>query len=209
MERETDELVARGYDRVADAYAALEGEREWPRLRRLRALLELLPPGANVLDLGCGSGLPATRAVVDAGHTVVGVDVSREQVRQARRNVPEAAIVQSSALDVTFPAESFDAVVALYMIDHLPRVEHPALLASIHRWLRPGGRLLLTFDTADHPGVVGDWLGVPMFFSQFEPETSEQLVRDAGFEVASAEQETQLEGERDVTFLWVLAQKAG
>jgi low temperature requirement protein LtrA len=43
-----------------------------------------------VLDLGCGSGLPATRALVDAGHTVIGVDVSREQAERARRNVPEA-----------------------------------------------------------------------------------------------------------------------
>ena len=77
----------------------------------------------------------------------------------------------------------------------------------VYRWLRPGGLLLITFDTADHPGVVGDWLGVPMFFSQHDPETSEWLVREAGLEVLSAVQETQLEGEHEVTFLWVLAHK--
>jgi cyclopropane fatty-acyl-phospholipid synthase-like methyltransferase len=91
MHRETEELVARGYDAVADAYAELEGETEWPRLRRLRDLLGRLQPGARVLDLGCGSGVPAMRAIVEAGHAAVGVDVSREQVEQARRNVPAAS----------------------------------------------------------------------------------------------------------------------
>jgi cyclopropane fatty-acyl-phospholipid synthase-like methyltransferase len=207
VQRLTDRLVARGYDRVADAYAALEGELEWPRLRRLRELLELLPKRARVLDLGCGSGVPATRALVDAGHTVVGVDVSREQAERARRYVPEAQIVEASALELELEAESLDAVVAFYVIDHLPREEHGTLLASIRSWLRPGGWLLLTFDTADHPGVVADWLGTPMFFSQFDPETSERLVREAGFDVVSAARETQLEGTREVTFLWVLARR--
>ena len=46
-----------------------------------------------------------------------------------------------------------------------------------------------------------------MFFSQHDPETSERLVREAGFAIVSAEQEGQLEGEREVTFLWVLAQR--
>jgi cyclopropane fatty-acyl-phospholipid synthase-like methyltransferase len=68
-------------------------------------LLELLPARARVLDLGCGSGIPATRALVDAGHAVVGVDVSREQVERARRNVPEAEIVQASALSTHPPAD--------------------------------------------------------------------------------------------------------
>src|SRR2546423_3353777 len=65
---ETDRLVAEGYDRVADAYERLEGEREWPRRRWLDDLLGLLPPHSRLLDLGCGSGIPATRAIVDLGH---------------------------------------------------------------------------------------------------------------------------------------------
>jgi len=177
-------------------------------LRRLRGVLGRLQPGARVLDLGCGPGVPALQAIAEAGHAAVGVDVSREQIARARRNAPAAEVIHASLLDVDFAQASFDAVVVFYVIDHLPREAHAELLAKIHRWLRPGGWLLITFDTAEHPGAIGKWLGVPMFFSQHDPETSERLVREAGFAIVSAEQEGQLEGEREVvTFLWVLAQK--
>ena len=209
MRREFERLVAEGYDRVADAYAKLEGEVEWPRTARLRDLLRRLSPNARVLDLGCGSGLPATRTIAAEGHAAIGVDVSLEQLGRARRNVPEGEFSHASALDLDLPSDSFDAVVSLYVIDHLPRELHKDLLASIYRWLRPGGWLLLTFEANDQPGVIGEWLGAPMFFSHFDPATSEQLVRAAGFEIVSAEQEAQLEGEREVPYLWILARKPG
>lgn len=84
---------------------------------------------------------------------------------------------------------------------------HAALLMSIHRWLREGGWLLITFETGDQPGTVGEWLGAPMFFSHFDAATNERLIRDAGFEIVRAEEEEQLEGGRPVPYLWVLARK--
>jgi cyclopropane fatty-acyl-phospholipid synthase-like methyltransferase len=206
---EIEQLVAQGYDRVADAYARLEGEREWPRIARLQDLLRRLPAHSRVLDLGCGSGIPALREIVARGHKAMGVDVSGEQIRRARQNVPEAEIVHASALDVELPAGMFDAVVSFYVIDHVPRERHGDLLASVHGWLRPGGWVLLTFEANEQPGVIGEWLGTPMYFSHYDPETSQELVRASGFEIISAEQETQVEGGREVPYLWVLAQKAG
>ena len=207
MRGKVEELVAKGYDLVADAYAALEGKSEWPRMRWLENLLDRLPPESRVLDLGCGSGVPATRRIVDRGHSVLGVDVSREQLARAGKNVPEAEFVLSSALEFDLPPQSLDAVVAFYVIEHMPRQAHETLLASIHRWLREGGWLLLTFETEDRPDTVGEWLGGPMFFSHFDAATNEKLVRKAGFEVVRAEEESQVEGRRPVPYLWVLARK--
>ncbi len=51
------QVVAAGYDRVADAYTRLE-DASWPRMRWLAKLLAVLPPHASVLDLGCGDGDP-------------------------------------------------------------------------------------------------------------------------------------------------------
>jgi SAM-dependent methyltransferase len=204
---DVEELVARGYDRIADAYARLEGEVEWPRLARLRDLLRRLPALARVLDLGCGSGLPALREIVARGHEGVGVDVSGEQIRRARENVPEAELLHAGALDLDLSPGTFDAVVSFYAIDHLPRDRHGDLLALVYTWLRPGGWLLLTFEANEQPGVVGEWLGTPMYFSHYDPATSQGLVRAAGFELVSAEQESQLEGELEVPYLWVLARK--
>ncbi len=106
-----------------------------------------------------------------------------------------------------FPAESFDAISAFYVVDHIPRDEHARLFSRIERWLRPGGYLVFTIEPKDEPGVVGDWLGAPMFFSQFDSEKTLELVRGAGFQVLRHAIESQTEGGREVTYLWVLARK--
>jgi cyclopropane fatty-acyl-phospholipid synthase-like methyltransferase len=200
-----EELVARGYDRVADAYAALEGEERWPRDAWVERLLGRLPERALVLDVGCGSGLPVLRTIVDQGHEAVGVDISSEQLRRARVNVPEAKLVRATARSLELAPASFDAVVALYVTDHLPRETLPTLFASLRTSLRPGGWLLATFETGDEPGAVGTWLGEPMFFSSYEPETTLRLVREATFDVVESAIERQREGARAVEYLWILA----
>jgi cyclopropane fatty-acyl-phospholipid synthase-like methyltransferase len=206
--QEPHELVARGYDRAAEQYARLEGAIEWPRMRWLRDLLARLPAGSRVLDLGCGSGIPATQAIAEH-HTAVGVDVSARQVELARANVPAAEFRRADILDLEFPPESFDAVVAFYTLDHIPREQLPSLLTRLGHWLRPGGFLLFTAEVDDQPGIVGQWLGVPMFFSSFDAATTRQLVQETGFEILRAEIEAQLEGDREVSYLWVLARRNG
>jgi SAM-dependent methyltransferase len=200
------ELVERGYDRVADRYAELErADRAWPRLRWLDRLLEALPDGARVLDVGCGSGVPATQRIARR-HRATGVDISGEQIERARRNVPEARFVHGDLLDVGFD-EPFDAIAAFYVIEHVPREAHAAVLERWHRWLRPGGRLLFTIEPYDEPGHVGEWLGEPMFFSQHDAGTTLKLLDAAGFDVVERSTETQFEGDHDVGYLWVLAHR--
>jgi hypothetical protein len=87
----------------------------------------------------------------------------------------------------------------------VPRERHAELLARVHRWLRPGGWLLLTCDHGDHDDLVGEWLGVDMFFSSHPADTTRQLVRAAGFEIVDTSLEPQLEEGREVEFVWVLA----
>jgi cyclopropane fatty-acyl-phospholipid synthase-like methyltransferase len=204
--QDPQELVARGYDRAAERYARLEGEIEWPRMRWLGDLLARLPAGSPVLDLGCGSGIPATKAIAER-HTAVGVDISARQIELAQANVPAAEFRRADLLSLEFPPGSFDAVVAFYTLDHIPREQLPPLLARLSRWLRPGGFLLFTVEVDDQPGVVGQWLGVPMFFSSFDAATTRRLVQGAGFEILREEIEAQLEGGREVSYLWVLARR--
>src|SRR5258706_9469395 len=99
---EFGDLVARGYDRVADEYGALESEVEpWPRLARVRAFIADLSDGSRVLDLGCGNGVPATREIAGR-HLVTGVDISPQQIERAKRNVPAATFHCADAREVEF-----------------------------------------------------------------------------------------------------------
>jgi SAM-dependent methyltransferase len=200
-------LVAAGYDDVADQYAALERPgKEWPRLRLLRGLLARLQPSSTVLDLGCGNGIPALREIVCL-HEGIGVDLSATQVALARMNVPRAKLIHGDALGLDFAPGSFDGVVAFYLLDHIPREEHARLLEKAWQWLAPGGLLLFSVEPEDEPANVTEWLGKPMFFSHFDAETTLGLVRDGGFEVLDSHREVQVEGEKDVEFLWVLAKR--
>lgn len=175
-------------------------------MRWLGRLDALLADGSQVLDVGCGNGVPATRRLADR-HEVTGIDVSAVQIERARHNVPGARLICDEVLNVALTPESFDAISAFYVIDHLPRELHSAVLARWSAWLRPGGYLLFTIEPEDEPGTVRNWLGAPMFFSQYDAERTLELVGEAGFRVLRHAVETQSEGGREVAFLWVLAQK--
>lgn len=199
-------LVAAGYDAVADAYAALEDDSSpWPRERWVADLVARLPAGAVVLDLGCGSGVPVARGLVEAGFDVTGVDVSAEQVRRARSTVPEATFRVADMRVLSLSEARFDAVVSLYAIEHVPRAEHAEIYRKIRHWLRPGGLLLLATEDADVEEAVGAWLGAPMFFSAAPAAETRRLVRAAGFDELEANAETQVEQGRAIPYLWLLA----
>ena len=123
----------------------------------------------------------------------------------ARKNVPSARVICGDALELEFLPGSFEAVVALYLFDHLPRERHAELLTNVREWLTPRGLLLFSIEPEEQPSTVREWLGKPMFFSHFDAETTLSLVEQTGFEILSAHRETQREGSTDVEFLWVLA----
>jgi ubiquinone/menaquinone biosynthesis C-methylase UbiE len=86
-------------------------------------LCERLPTNAAVLDLGCGCGVPVAHSLAQVGHTVTGVDFSEVQIRRARQLVPAATFIRADATTATFPAVSFDAVLCLYALIHMPLSE--------------------------------------------------------------------------------------
>ena len=199
-------LVERGYDQVAHEYARLEGEQVWPRMRWLKKLLERLKPGSSIIDLGCGSGDPADIEIAKL-HKITGVDISQKQLSLARQNVPTGVFIHRDAGSVDFPPASFQAVVSFYTLEHIPRQEHTAILQCIHDWLDQEGFLLISLEAGDYEGLTGEWLGVPMFMSCFDPETMCKLVRQAGFELLETRIEPQIENDHDVPYLWILARK--
>ena len=199
------DIVARGYDRIADRYLAWSALR--PSAARLRALQlaeALIPAGADVLELGCGAGIPMT-ARLATGRTLTGVDVSAEQLRRARRNVPRAAFIQADLIELERPAASLDAVVAFYSLTHVPRERLPDLFERITAWLRPGGVFIASLGVEDDPGGVEDWLGVDMYFSQYSARVNRRLIEAAGLVVERAEVLTEPEDRHDARFLWIVA----
>jgi SAM-dependent methyltransferase len=204
-------IVAEGYDRMAERYAAwaVREVRDEVRGRYEAHLLERLAVGARVLELGCGGGGPTTRRLA-ARFALTGVDLSARQIALARANVPEAAFVLGDMTRLAFLPRSFDGVAAFYAFLHLPHGELPGLLRRIATWLRPGGVLVATLAAgADRGTVEPDWLGVPMYFSGEAPADVQRALAAAGLRVERFQEEKIPEEGRPTVFRWVVARSEG
>ncbi len=165
----------------------------------------MLPPNARVLDLGCGAGVPVATRLAERGCTVVGVDSSQRQIALARMNEPRASFIASDMTMVEFDAMSFDAVIALYSITHVPRDEHQRLLNRIRTWLKPNGLFLSSLGYNDSPAWTGKWLGTTMFFSHFDAVVNRALIKNAGLKIEREEIVGEDENGEITRFLWVIA----
>jgi SAM-dependent methyltransferase len=206
--RDPKEIVARGYDAIALRYAEWAGQVESPAMAWVRDLDSRLREAADVLELGCGRGVPATRELARR-HRVTGVDISAVQIELARHHVPEASFVHVDATELEIAPASLDAVVALYLFGHLPVEEQRGLIGRVGSWLRSGGLLLATIGAGEAGEDVVDWLGTPMFFGSLGRDAYVPLLRDAGLEPLRDEVVPQHEpGHGEVSFRWVLARAA-
>lgn len=172
--------VMRGYDELADRYAA---ERDhFDDLAILDGLLADAPEG-RILDAGCGDGDPILDRLA-SDRPVVGIDFSSEQVRRANRVAPgRVARADLTALPVA--ADSLAAITAFYSLIHVPADRHGDVYAEFARTLQTGGIVLVTVGTQEWSGRNEDWLdgGAPMKWDILGPEKSTERLEAAGFDV--------------------------
>ena len=131
-------IVESGYDAIAERYANAIRRGRGPQTffrRFLGRVLELIPDGGRVLDLGCGAGLIAAELATRA--RVIAVDISAGQLELASTNAPAATFVRADMTEVAFAPRSFDAVVAFWTLIHVRRELNAGILGRIHGWLRP------------------------------------------------------------------------
>jgi len=134
-------IVADGYDRMGAEFSTWNTERPRDVGRWfVGEVLSRVPPGATVLELGCGPGTDATE--LSNGRRYVGVDLSHVQLGIARRRVPRATFVLGDLTSMEFRPTSFDGVVAIYVFMHVPEQDLKPTVERIFTWLRPGGWLI-------------------------------------------------------------------
>ena len=174
------DLVRRGYDAISLAYrgddgpasatSATSAEEVSRYTGWVTELAALLRPGARVVELGCGAGIPATRELAGQGLQVIGVDFSAVQLRRARRLVPAARLIQADMTALQLRPASADAVVSLYALIHVPLADQQALFPRIRDWLRPGGYFLAIVG-ADRWTGTQPYLGTDMFWDHADTGT--------------------------------------
>jgi cyclopropane fatty-acyl-phospholipid synthase-like methyltransferase len=172
------------YDAIADAWHA--HDREFRAKGYVDMLLDRLEPGARVLDVGCGTGLPIARYVAGRGFRVTGVDASAKMLAIARRTVPEATFLHADMLELP-DVGPFAAVVAWDSVFHVDRRRHAGLYGRIRDLLEDGGWLLLSAGGTGHEGFTSEMFGHTFFYSGYEPDETVRLLEAAGFTVELCE----------------------
>jgi ubiquinone/menaquinone biosynthesis C-methylase UbiE len=170
---------ARAFDRIGSRYDEIFPHKDG-QLAGGRWLLERLPAGARVLDVGCGTGLPTARQLVESGVEVVGIDISPVMLDLARANVPGARFVQADVLDVDPGLGPFDGIVAFFSLLMLPRAQIPMALERMCRMLRTDGRVVLGMVEADLDDVPIPFVGSTIRVSGYPRDQLRSVVEGAG-----------------------------
>lgn len=109
----------------------------------LPAVLDGADLGEDVLELGPGPGR-TTEQLLPLAARLTALEIDGTAVRRLRARLPDPrlAVVEGDATAMPFPSRSFDAVLCLTMLHHLPSpAAQDRLLAESVRVLRPGGVL--------------------------------------------------------------------
>jgi ubiquinone/menaquinone biosynthesis C-methylase UbiE len=183
-ELKRNEIARNGYNEIASVYNEIRNR--FKNDKELKYFASLLPKKAEVLDAGCGAGVPVAKFLIDQGFVVTGIDIAVNMLEIARTQVPEAELIEGDMTQLTFPDASFDGVVSLYAIFHVPREKHELIFQNFHRILRPGGILFFCTGPDEWEGT-DDYHGTTMFWSHFSAEKSLELVKKTGFSVISDE----------------------
>jgi len=175
-------LVEQGYNRIAEDYYSHRNLSKFNN--ELEEFASLLPKNAHTLDVGCGAGIPTAKFLTERGIKVTGIDLSDKMLNLARDNVPNAKFVKMDMLKLEFNENTFDGIISVFALFHVPKENHYDVFKKFFEILKPGGILMINSGVSESEGT-SRFFGVPMFWSNFSPKTTLDLVKKAGFSIIS------------------------
>jgi SAM-dependent methyltransferase len=170
------------YQRHAVAWSRDRGdhllEKAW-----LDRFLALLPRDPSVLDLGCGSGVPIARYLIERHCRVTGVDAASAIITLCEERFPEnewlVADMRTLALGRTF-----NGIIAWDSFFHLSQADQRRMFAIFKRHAASGAALMFTSGPSAGE-VVGSYRGEPLYHASLDSAEYRALLHDGGFEVVT------------------------
>lgn len=147
----------------------------------LEALLRYCRPGPSVLDLGCGSGEPMARYLIEQGCRVTGVDSSANMIAMCRERFPDMEWIQADMRTLNL-ARRFEAVVAWDSFFHLTHDAQRTMFSIFTDHLETAGILL--FTSGDEYGIAyGEMNGHTVYHASLDSAEYQALLEQHGFDV--------------------------
>jgi SAM-dependent methyltransferase len=168
------------YERHARAFDRTRGrsrqERVW-----LDRFLSYVPGGGTVLDVGCGSGEPIARYLLDHGVGVVGVDGATAMIDLCRARFPDSEWLVGDMRELDLERH-FDGILAWDSFFHLGIDDQRETLPRLAMHARPGAPLMFTSGTEEGE-AIGSCFGESLYHASLDSEEYRRLLRANGFVV--------------------------
>jgi len=143
------------YSELAPLYDKVFGKIFYNRLERVIEDLDI-PAGAKILEVGAGTGtsFPAYPTHCE----ITGVDLAPDMLARARQKIQENAwshlrVMEMDALDLKFPDNSFDYVMAFHVVTVVP--DPLRMIAEANRVCKPGGKIVIVNHFTTDVPVLG------------------------------------------------------
>ncbi|MEO6600809.1 MAG: class I SAM-dependent methyltransferase [Polyangiaceae bacterium] len=173
------------YGSLSDGvYDSEDKNRDRDAKAHLDLVLSQQKPPARLLDVGCSTGTFAARAQ-QAGFEAAGIDASHWAIERAKARRSGADFRSGTLESAAFPERSFQVVTLFDVLEHVHSPNEA--LAHIHRWLSPGGLLVMSLPNAS------SWVAKAMgkrwvlllreHLWYFSPATVGRLLERAGFQL--------------------------
>jgi 2-polyprenyl-3-methyl-5-hydroxy-6-metoxy-1,4-benzoquinol methylase len=146
-------------------------------VRYLLKFLGRLAPPSRLLSAGCGAGL-YDGMLLEAGHSVVGIDLSAEMLARARERFPSIQYERKGLQEMDFQNE-FDGVICIDALEHVFPEDWPVIVRGFREALKPGGVLYFTLEVSATDSLLEEVYeqaksqGLPIVFGEVAAEVDE------------------------------------
>lgn len=168
------------YRRHARAWTKARGthltERSW-----IERLVAILPGSGHVLDIGCGSGEPIARHLIEQGCSVTGVDSSPEMAAMFAASFQSEVVIVADMRQLEL-GRRYDGLLAWDSFFHLNFDDQRGMFPIFAQHSRPGAPLMFTSGPA-HGEAIGTLAGEPLYHASLAPSEYVQLLDLNGFNV--------------------------
>lgn len=186
----------KNYDEIATSYAEYTFDRILQY--QLTQFTSYIAKKAKILDIGSGCGRDV-HYLMEEGHDVIGIDLSKNLVKEAKKRVPTGRFIHMDMLELDFDDESFDGIWCHATLCHVLKKDAIKALEEMHRVLKSGGVIYIGLREGSGEKMVRYLKSgnLPKFFAFYTQMELEELIREAGFEILNSY------SERDEQSAWI------
>lgn len=184
------------YERHAHAWDSERGgdliiEKTW-----MDRFVALLRPGASILDIGCGSGQPIARHLIEHGFHIAGIDSSPTMISLCGERFPDQEWLVADMRTLSLNRK-FHGIIAWDSFFHLPHDQQRRMFAIFREHSAAGAALMFTSGPS-HGEAIGSLCGERLYPASLSPAEYRELLASHGFSVMAHRAEDSLCGRHTV-----------